>query len=176
MDDIKIRKKILELLYREYKKTPGHGHGNLPNIARKIGEDYDSVYFNAQYLSDNNFVSLGMGQTIEILPDGVNFIEGPHEFNPRSKNISQSLEIGDIKINSGGIGDIVQTQSIGNVAQAHNITINPSYFLDNMIRCIQEHPDLDPKKKKSWLRSLSEMAEHPMILEFCRKILESIRF
>ena len=56
MDDIEIRKKILELLYHEYKRTPGYGHGSLPDIAQKIGVSYEKVDFNAQYLSDKDFV------------------------------------------------------------------------------------------------------------------------
>lgn len=176
MDKIEIRKKILELLYQEYKKTPGHGHGSLPDIAQEIGVDYKEVDFNAQYLSDKDFVRLGIGRTIEITPKGVDFVEGPHEFNPRSEHISQSFEIGDIKIGTGSVGDIVQTQNVDGVVQTHSSTINPSDFFESIIHEIQNQPDLDPKEKKSWLRSLSEMAAHPMILEFCRKIFESIRF
>jgi len=176
VDKIEIRKKILKFLYQEYEKTPGHGHGSLPDIAQEIGVDYKEVDFNAQYLSDKDFVRLGIGRTIEITPKGVDFVEGPHEFNPRSEHISQSFEIGDIKIDSGSLGDVVQTQNIGGVVQTHTTTINPSVFFESIIHEIQNQPDLDPTKKKSWLRSLSEMMEHPMILEIFRKIFESIRF
>jgi hypothetical protein len=157
MTDIEVRKKILQALYEEYK---AHGRGGvlrIKDLAERLALDVKLVDFNAQYLIDNGFVRLVGRNSFSIEAQGVNFVEGPSEFNPAEEYIQQSIQI------SGG--------EIGQIFQAKEITIKPEVLIEDLTRLVNDYPGLQPEEKKRWL----DFLKHPLLIEMIGRILDMIK-
>jgi hypothetical protein len=158
MTDIEIRKRILVALYDEYREHSVAGRLNMYELAESFGIDKKNIEFNAQYLIDHGFAEYtAMGGFIAITPKGVNFVEGPSEFNPAEEYLQQSIEV------SGG--------EIGQIFQAKEITIKPEALVEDLARIVNDYPDLPPAERRRWLNFL----KHPLLIEMIRRVLDFMK-
>lgn len=161
MTDIDIRKKILNALYQEYRKTPGYGCRDVWELSEEFGIARDAMEFNAHFLVDQGFAVIATaGWSIELTPKGLNFVEGPSVFNPTEQFRQQIIEI------HGG--------NIGQINQGHIIN-NPSLFLNQLAEMIENNPNLEPEQKASWNKALWEMSKHPALIEVIRALVSVFR-
>ena len=157
MTDIEVRKKVLQALYEEYKAYGRGGVLRIKDLAERLALDVKLVDFNVQYLVDNGFVRLVGRNSLSIEAPGVNFVEGPSEFNPPEEYIQQSIQI------SGG--------EVGQIFQAKEITIKPEVLVQDLTRIVNDYPDLPAAEKKRWL----DFLKHPLLIEMIRRIFELIK-
>lgn len=162
MMDIQIRNQVLNALYDAYRETPGLGERLINDLVEEFSVDKKVLEFNVEYLADTGFIRhTTLGGGIEIIEKGLKYVEGKSEFNPRPEFERQTIQI------SGG--------QVGDVIQAHNITINPSDFLHQMIQHIQDHPSIDSNQKKGWIKSLLEMANHSVVKDLIHQIFQTLK-
>ena len=149
MSDLEARKKILQALYETMRKYGGRPSGyKIDDLADDLGIDKNDARFHVRYLVKRNFVRSVVMGSVEIETAGIDFVEGPSEFNPPAQYNQQVISI------SGG--------QVGQVNQAHIIN-NPSLFLNRLADELERSPDLDPEKKKSWTETLRDLANSPLI-------------
>jgi hypothetical protein len=159
MTDNETRKAILKALYEENRKRPGWGGIGIDVLKNVSGiTDEESIDYHLDYLTDRGFLVGDTATEKIITAKGIDFVEGPSEFNPPQAHLRQSIEI------SGG--------NIGQINQAHTLT-NPSLFLGRLAEAIENHPDLDRKKRQSWKETLLEMSKHPALVELLRSLMAS---
>lgn len=159
MTDNEMRKAILKALYEERRRWPGVGALSVNELVNICGADKEIVYYNLDYLTDRGFIQSSSLSEKEITVLGIDFFEGPSEFNPPQDYVNQKIEI------SGG--------HVGQVNQAHTIT-NPSLFLSRLVEAIENHPDIDREKKKRWTETLWEMSKHPALVELLRILIPTV--
>lgn len=159
MTDNEIRKAILKALYDENRKRPGWGSLGIDALMNVSGiTEKEAIYYHLDYLTDRGFLEGDTWTEKIITARGIDFVEGPSEFNPPQTYLKQSIEI------SGG--------HVGQINQAHTI-MNPSLFLGQLAEAIENHPDLDNEKKKKWKDTLFEMSKHPALIELMRALIAS---
>lgn len=156
MNDIEIRKAILQKLYAVDRATGSCGSHGYDEFAKELGVDKETLLFNFSYLREKNYVKRATTSSCCICTKGIDFIEGASEFNPKQQYLQQTIEV------TGG--------SVGQINQAHTIN-NPSYLLDRLTEAVEKAQGIEQPRKKSWLKSLREMSKHPVLLEVIKKVL-----
>ena len=162
MDDLEIRKRILQALYQADRERPQVGFRKKNDLAKEFGVNLKDIEFNASYLERLGFIEYAsQGGNLGILPKGINFVEGPSPFNPLREFKSQHIQI------SGG--------TAGNVAQGHEISINDApEFLRRLVAEIETHPEIGSERKERWTESLRQMAGSSAVGEIVRRVIAAI--
>ena len=160
MDKKEIRKIILRDLYAAFEEQDGVGYISMGEIAEKSGIDIKAIEKQTDFLEELGYARYeATGGIIGITPKGINFIEGPSEFNPLTQFTQQSIEI------HGG--------SVGQIIQAHIIN-NPSLFLNRLVEELDNHPDIPPEKKAAWRKTLSDLSNNPAAVEIIRGLFVTL--
>ena len=157
MTDNEIRKAILKELYDKFRAESGYGDMDMHEFPQRLEIDENISEFNVYFLEAHKFIEFtGGGGQIGITPKGMNFVEGPNEFNPPAQFIRQSVEI------HGG--------QVGQINQAHTIN-NPSQVLEKLADLIEHSPDVEPEKRKPWTKALRDICKHPALIEVMKIFL-----
>lgn len=160
MDKFEIRDKILKALYQEYEKDGYTGRSLTPALAENLRISKNDIEKAVLYLHQRDYVKILSNEVVDIAEKGVDYVEGPSPFTRERNHHNMKIDI------SGG--------NVGQVIQGHNISLNGSDFLNRFIQEIQNHPDLDQEKKKSWSKTLLSMSEHPLVTTVLGNILGKV--
>jgi hypothetical protein len=89
MDNVQIRRQILQLLYDELRDNPPGGV-ELSEIANRLAQGQQAIQFNINYLAEKELIEISKTMIrprtflfIQITATGIDLVEDPNEFNNR---------------------------------------------------------------------------------------------
>jgi hypothetical protein len=161
MNDSEIRNKILKILSDAYKQRYKKGIIKTEDIRSMIGCDNLAVKRNIEYLIGKKLVQHARnGKMITEL--GLDIANPEAAIKPVAENKNQSIQI--------------TGSSVGNIAQAHNITINPVDFLEQMAGLIEQTQSLNLKQRKSLACSVRDLPKHPLFVLGFQELFRGLKF
>ncbi|MEN6423014.1 MAG: hypothetical protein ABFD76_13815 [Smithella sp.] len=154
MEDIEIRKNILRRLYDLYRES-GSAAGLSPEeLSGDIGASVDVIKKEIRTLE-----ALGSVRDLTMFAHRITE-QGVREIEVRPETqIHNKIEI------SGG--------SVGTIYQAHTINSSVQFF-EQLLKEIDQLPEVGPEKKKQWKETLWEMSKHPALPSIIERLLSSI--
>lgn len=158
MDDFEIRKKILETLYQEDKKSPGPSRYQLSRLANELGVELKDLGSHIRFLEGERLVKRPVIGSVSIDHEGIKRVEN-RDFDFSATPKSQAI--------------IVTGGQIGQIFQAQNITFDHRVFLDHLEKMIDAHPNASLEEKRNWKHLLGEISRHPLLIELIRTAIQA---
>ena len=159
MDDTEIRKRILEILYQEEKKSPGPSRYPLGKLANELGVEQKEMMSHIRFLVGERLVKYPVIGSVSIDHEGIKRVEN------RDFSFSPTIKSQTIIVTGGQVGQIYQGQ---------NITFDHRVFLDHLEKMIDAHSSASPEEKRNWKHLLGAIGKHPLLIELIRTAIQVV--